>query len=134
MSRTEPAAAPGSISPRYQGRDPETVHRPSLLPWSAAEHRLRAARTYWVVTTGADGWPHPRPLWGLWEDGALSFSVLRSTRIARNLDASPKAAIHLEDGEDVLIVDGTVEEVGLESMPALYEAWGRKYGEPGGRD
>lgn len=127
MPRTEPTATRASISPSYQGRDPEAARPTTLLPWPSAEKRLRAARTYWVVTVDADGWPHPRPLWGLWDEGGFSFSVLGSTRIARNLGTNPRAAIHLEDGENVLAVDGTVETVPEGELPALLERWYAKY-------
>lgn len=76
------------------------------LPWSWAEEQLRAARNYWVCSTRPDGRPHAMPVWGLWLDGAVLFSTDPSSRKGRNLAANPATVVHLESGDDVVIVEG----------------------------
>ena len=99
-----------------------------LLGWSWAEERLIAARNYWVCTTRPDGRPHAMPVWGLWHHGAFYFSSSPDSRKARNLAANPSVTVHLESGDEVVIVDGVV---GLESDEELLRQLGadfsRKY-------
>jgi general stress protein 26 len=63
------------------------------------------------------------PVWGVWDSGALYFSTSRESRKARNLERSPEVVVHLESGDDVVILEGAVERVGLEERVAnAYEA------------
>jgi hypothetical protein len=71
---------------------------------------MAQARTYWIGTTDPDGAPHAVPVWGVWLDDRLYFSG-GQTHWARNLAANPAAVVHLESGDDVVIVRGTVERV-----------------------
>jgi len=77
-----------------------------LLAWSWVEERLVAARNYWVCTTRPDGRPHAMPVWGLWHEGAFYFSSAPDSRKARNLEANPAVAVHLESGDEVVILEG----------------------------
>ena len=100
------------------------------LPWSHADERLAAARHYWLSTASAAGTPHATPVWGVWLDRALYFDGLPTTRWGRNLRENPRATVHLESAEDVVIVSGTVEDVTLDAglggrVTAL---WDEKYG------
>ena len=88
-----------------------------LLPWAWAEERLTAARNYWICTTRPDGRPHASPVWGVWLDGALYFGTDSQSRKARNLAANPAVTVHLESGDEVVIIDGWAELVTLD--PAL---------------
>ena len=81
------------------------------VPWSWADERLTAARNYWICTTRPDGRPHAAPVWGLWLDGAVWFSTSRRSQKARNLAASPTLLVHLESGDDVVILEGVAEQV-----------------------
>lgn len=113
-----------------------------MLPWSHARERLESARTYWLATTRPDGRPHATPVWGVWVGDAaagemLYFDGAPTTRWARNLAANPAATIHLESGNDVVIVEGVVEDLvtDVETAARVVEAWTVKYGrlvpEPG---
>lgn len=126
-----PTATRAGIDPGYQGRDPATAAAAGLLSWAEASERLAAAKNYWVVTAAADGRPCPRPLWGLWIDDSLIFTVLRSTRTARNLAANPYASVHLESTEQVLIMEGVVTETDPGQLAAFFEAWLEKYAAEG---
>ena len=81
-----------------------------MLPWSHADERLAASRHYWVATASPDGRPHSVPLWGVWVDGAVCFGG-GETRWSRNLRANPKVAVHLEKGDDVVILEGDIDRV-----------------------
>jgi hypothetical protein len=82
-----------------------------LLPWAWAEERLAGARHYWVGTAGPAGRPHAVPVWGVWHDGALYVGGHPATRTARNLAANPRVAVHVERGDDIVIVEGGAEPV-----------------------
>jgi len=78
-----------------------------LLPWSRVSERMRHSYIYWVSTTRADGAPHSVPVWGVWLDDVFYFS--NGAQTARNLVRDPRVSVHLESGEDVVIVEGVVE-------------------------
>ncbi len=101
-----------------------------LLDWSWAVERLVAAKNYWFGTTRPDGRPHAMPAWAVWLDGALYFDGSPETRRMRNLARNPAIVVHLERGEDVVIVEG-VAEVVRRPDPALaarvVDAFAAKY-------
>ena len=92
-----------------------------MLPWGWAAERLAKAHNYWVVTSG----PHASPVWALWRDGALVFSCGRQSRKARELALDPKIVIHLESGDEVVIVEGEAEATAVDA--ALIDEYERKY-------
>ncbi len=85
--------------------------RKRYLPWSHVRERLSRARNYWICTARPDGRPHSIPVWGFFFDDTFYFGTGRSTRKARNLAHNPGLSIHLESGEDVVILEGTAKEV-----------------------
>ena len=97
-----------------------------LLPWSWAVEQLVAARNYWICTTRADGRPHAAPVWGLWLDDALWFSTSPESQKGRNLARDSRVLVHLESGEDVVILVGDAERAtdadGLARFVGAYEA------------
>lgn len=80
-----------------------------LLPWSHLDGRLRRATVYWVATSGPGGIPRVRPLDGLWLDGVLYVGGSPETRWVRDLAANPRVSVHLDDGADVVILEGEAE-------------------------
>jgi hypothetical protein len=92
-----------------------------MLPWAWAEERLRASRNYWVAVAG----PHASPIWGLWQEGTLLFSCGRESRKARALAQDPRLVVHLESGDDVVIVEGVAEPTS--ATVADVEAYEQKY-------
>ena len=101
-----------------------------LLAWSHAERRLEQAHSYWLATTSPDGRPHVTPLWGVWVEGALYFDGHPGTRWARNIAVNPAVCVHLESGDDVVILDGMAEDVTTNETLAerIIAAWLAKYG------
>lgn len=105
-------------------RAPVRTERPDLAPaygvpsdldgaldWSWAVERLEAARNYWIASTGPDGAPHVAPVWGAWVDGAVWFGTAPDSVKARNLAADPRVVVHLESGDETVILRGAVEEL-----------------------
>lgn len=107
-----------------------------LLAWSDVEARLVASLQYWMATTRPDGRPHVVPRWGVWLDGGLFYDGAPSTVHVQNLTTNPACTLHLEDGWQVVTVDGTsgpTVSPGLELGARIAEAIGDKYGEKGYR-
>lgn len=95
-----------------------------LLPWSYLTERMAAAHNYWVATTRPDGSPHAAPVWGLWHADAFYFSSGPGSRKGRNLAANPRAVVHLESGDEVVILEGVIE---IEEDPAVRQALDQAY-------
>ncbi|MDO8532805.1 MAG: pyridoxamine 5'-phosphate oxidase family protein [Dehalococcoidia bacterium] len=99
-------------------------HIGGMIAWTALCDRLTSERNYWVATTRPDGRPHVMPVWGIWLDGMFYFSTDAASRKGRNLANNPHASVHLESGDDVVILEGRVEEV---TDPALLNRFADMY-------
>jgi Pyridoxamine 5'-phosphate oxidase len=94
-----------------------------MVDWSWADERLGASRNYWIVTADEDGRPRAVPVWGLWFDDSVVFSSHPQSRKGRNLARDPRVVIHLESGDDVVILEGEVEPAeSTEEIAAAYES------------
>lgn len=82
-----------------------------LLPWTWAEEKLRTAKNFWFGTTRPNGRPHASPVWAVWHDGALYFDGSDQARRMKNIAANPEVAVHLESGDEVVILEGRAEVV-----------------------
>jgi hypothetical protein len=49
-------------------------------------------------------------VWGIWVDGALCFGG-HGVRWEKNLAANPQVSVHLESGDEVVILEGSVTRV-----------------------
>ena len=102
----------------------------NLLAWGHVQERMDNAKNYWVCTVRPDGRPHCTPVWGVWLANTLYIEGSRETRRAQNLIANPNVSIHLENGNDVVILEGQAHEV---QKPApqlgqqLSQAFTKKY-------
>jgi len=100
-----------------------------LLPWTYVDRRMAASRNYWIVTSRPDGRPHAMPVWGVWLGRKLYFSTDRNSRKSRNLQHNPSIAVHLESGDDVVILEGAASLAdGRRDLTAVDEAYLAKYG------
>jgi PPOX class probable F420-dependent enzyme len=115
----EPTASRPTFAAAYGiAGDPE-----GMLPWSWATERLERARNYWVATTRGDGAPHAAAVWGLWREDAFVFSTALRSRKAENLRRDPRAVVHLESGDEVVLLEGRADEIVLDDeLAAAYEA------------
>lgn len=103
----------------------------ALLAWPDVEERLAASRYYWLATTNAEGTPHVRPVWGVWESGRLYFDGHPRSRWAQNLVREPRMSVHLESAAHVVIVEGIgedVERTDADLGSRIADAWQAKYG------
>ena len=98
-----------------------------LVPWKHVIAQLEKSKNYWISSTRPDGRPHAMPVWGVWMNGAVCFGTDRKSRKARNLQANPSVSLHLESGDDVVIIEGTVREIDPKEMPAIDAAYSNKY-------
>ena len=99
-----------------------------LLPWDWAAERLSSAHNYWLATAAQDGRPHLMPVWGVWLDETFYFSTGPTTVNGRNLAANPALVVHLESGEDTVILEGVAEQVTEPSLVGrINDLYGPKY-------
>ena len=77
-----------------------------LVDWAYVIRRLEEERTYWVATLHPDGQPHVRPVWGVIVKDTLYIGGGPHTRWARNIAANSAVSINLENGTDVVIIEG----------------------------
>jgi general stress protein 26 len=125
---------PSSSKRRVSPPQPVRPHLPAsygiarssegLLEWDFVEERMRAARNFWVVTSAREGTPHAMPVWGLWQEGAFYFSTDGRSRKARNIAVRPSVVVHLESGDEVVILEGEARTV---SDRPLLERLARDY-------
>lgn len=101
-----------------------------LLSWERTSGRLGEATNYWVATSGPTGKPHAVPVQGAWIGGALYFGGGPDVKWVRNLRSDPRVSVHLESGDDVVILEGKVERAGEpESLMAeIADVYEKKYG------
>jgi len=96
------------------------------LAWGWATERLARARTYWIATTRPDGQPHSRPVWGVWLDITFYFST--GSLATQNLAAQSAITVHLESGNEVVIIEGTAQQVtGLSLLEQVVSLYNQKY-------
>jgi hypothetical protein len=94
------------------------------LEWDWVDRQLTESGTYWVIARTA-GHPHPRPVWGVWQENQLHLSIGGPT-IARAVAVDPRVTVHLGSGTDVVIVEGLITPANS-TAPALLDAYNRKY-------
>lgn len=120
---------PNATRPHMPGYGIKPAGEGELLPWSFVSKRMAEARNYWVASTRPDGGPHAAPVWGLWHAEAFFFSSGGESAKARNLAADPRVVVHLESGDEVVILEGRVVFEGdqslLKELDGLYK---HKYG------
>lgn len=95
-----------------------------LLPWSFVAERMQASRNYWVVTVGDRHQPHATPVWGLWHNQQFYFAAGADSRKVTNLARNSSLLVHLESGDEVVILEGIGRQVEaealLEELNAIY--------------
>ena len=118
---TTPSASRPGFGPDYGIHESDE----GMLAWSWADERLAASRNYWIVTAGAEGMPNAVPVWGIWVDGAVHFGTNTRSRKGRDLARDPRVVIHLESGDEVVILQGEVQPYVLDEQIA--DAFKAKY-------
>lgn len=97
-----------------------------LIEWEWVDQQMAKSRNYWISTTRPDGRPHAAPVWGIWHEGTLYFGSGEGSRKARNFAHQPEIVVHLESGDDTVILEGRVERTTdadlIARVDALYAA------------
>jgi len=94
---------------------------------------LASGRTVRVATVGPNGQPHVVPLWYVWLDGTLFVNTTRGNRLIRDLDANPRTAATVDDGESYdnlrgVVLHGTLQEAEADTrLERVIEAFSHKY-------
>ena len=118
LDRSRPAT-PGYFQPADKG---------VLLEWNETAQRFAAAKNYWISTASASGRPHAMPVWGVWLSDRFVFSTSPESRKARNLQVNPQVAVHLENGDVLVVVEGRAAEVRDQAeLLAFLDAYNPKY-------
>jgi general stress protein 26 len=99
--------------------------KPKFLPFEWATERLERSHSYWICSTYPDCRPHAAPVWGVWHEGAVIFSTDPSSRKAKNLMANNRVIVHLESGDEVVILEGKIEVIKL--TKGIDDAYNKKY-------
>lgn len=120
---TRPDFPPGyGVKAADQGR---------LITWASVEAKLTDAHNYWLITASPRGRPHAVPLWGLWDEGSFFFSTDSLSRKAVNIAENDAVVVHLESGDEVVIVEGKARRAtDADVLERLDGAYRQKYGFP----
>jgi pyridoxine/pyridoxamine 5'-phosphate oxidase len=96
-----------------------------MLDWAWADERLAVSRNYWIGTADEDGRPRVIPVWGVWIDDSVVFGTNARSRKAQNLDRDPRVVVHLESGDEAVILEGDVDTI--EATEEIADAFSAKY-------
>jgi len=122
MTRPEPEAL--ALDPGYGISELGELH------WTLDDvfRRIDGARSWWVITVRPDGRPHAAPVWGVAVDDRIVFSSDPKAAKSANLATNPNIVVHLESGDEVVIVEGTVRRPRHQDLPNGYgERYNAKY-------
>ncbi|NQW18748.1 MAG: pyridoxamine 5'-phosphate oxidase family protein [Chloroflexi bacterium] len=98
------------------------------LEWSWVTDQLAESRNYWIATVDQNGKPHVSPVWGVWLEEAMCFGTDAVSAKGRNIARDAEIAVHLESGDDVVIMYGIAEEIIDQATLAKFvSAYDEKY-------
>ena len=98
------------------------------IPWSWVEQQLTEGRNYWLCTTRGDGRPHAMPVWAVWLGEVLLFSTDPASIKGRNMAARPDIVVHLESGDDAVVLEVRATTMDQARVEGFVEAYDAKYG------
>jgi hypothetical protein len=125
----QPAREPKAGRPGFPADYGIETSDSGLISWQWALERLQSTRNYWVCTASPDGQPHAAPVWGVVLDGMLYFSTDTRSVKGRNLVTTGQVVVHLESGDEVVILEGNVERFNhTDDIAGLGSAYQEKYG------
>jgi general stress protein 26 len=122
-TRSTPEGVPEPTRPDMPAGYSVEGSKPKFVAWTFAEQRLTKSHNYWVCSTRPDGRPHSAPVWGVWLDGAFYFSTDPDSRKGKNLKSNRAISVHVESGDEPVILEGRVEIAKLDKkIDAAYHA------------
>ena len=105
----EPKVTRPTFTPGY-------VDKPvSFLTWDWVAAQLTESKHYWLCSVRPDGRPHVVPRWCVYLDGRIYYDGSPETLHARNLEMNPHVSLHLENGAQAIILEGTTAPAGKPS-------------------
>lgn len=107
----------------YGVGDPQYGFEP--IEWSWVADQMSEARSYWVATNRPGGPPHVVPVWGVWLNDEFHFFTDPDSLKARNIRRDSRVVVHLESGDDVVILEG--ELVSHPATAEIVSAYETKY-------
>jgi len=116
---------PSRRRPEFKQKYGITDAPTGMLDWAWADERLAASRNYWIGTADEDGRPRVIPVWGVWIDDSVVFGTNARSRKAQNLDRDPRVVVHLESGDEAVILEGDVDTI--EATEEIADAFSAKY-------
>src|SRR5260221_2940749 len=76
---------------------------------AAVRQQMQSERNIWMATTRPDGRPHVAPLWFVWHEDRV-YVMTGGVKLA-NVRHNGLAVLNMEDGNRVVIVEGTARIV-----------------------
>jgi pyridoxamine 5'-phosphate oxidase-like protein len=93
----------------------------SFLTWDWVAAQLTEAKHYWICSVrpptpeAPGGRPHVVPRWCVYVDGKIYYDGSPETRHAINIRTNPNVTVHLENGWEAVILEGTTKMAGKPS-------------------
>jgi len=117
---------------RVRPKLPKEWHVPNdpklWITWNDTERKLRDEQVYWISSSSKKGRPHAAPVWGIWKAGRFYFETDPDSVKGRNLRSNPSVVVHIQDGLDTVIVEGTVaREADTAVLAGLAKDYSAKY-------
>lgn len=106
----------------------------SYVGWEWVVEQMTASKNYWLSSVRPDGRPHVVPRWGVFIDNRFFYDGSPETRHAQNILENPNVYLHLESGDQVVMMEGVskpAEKPTTEFAQQLAETIGNKYGKDG---
>ena len=94
------------------------------------DQRLRAEPIIWLGTVRPDGRPHMVPVWFFWDGETITIYSQPNNQKMRNLQHSTNVTLALntiDDGDDVVVVEGKAELLGKSTQTMNNPAYLAKY-------
>jgi hypothetical protein len=102
----------------------------SYLTWDWVATRLTESENYWLCSVRPDSRPHVIPRWAVFVDGRIYYDGSPETRHSRNIEVNPHVSVHLENGTEAIMLEGTsrtAEKPTPELSRKLSEQYKQKY-------
>ncbi len=100
----------------------------SAQPTGPVHRRLQQEKIVWVATVRPNGAPHLTPVWFVWTGDHLFICISPNSRKARNLARNPQVAVSLEDGRNVVIMEGIATQATEDERTRIAPLFQDKYG------
>ncbi len=105
-------------------------HPKSEVSWEYVEHCLMVSKNYWLCSVRPNGRPHAVPRWGVYVEGKIYYDGSPETRHAQNIASNPNVTVHLESGDEAIILEGSAQPAGkpdAQLAALLAESYRAKY-------